>query len=56
MPALPSGSSLPTDDRSLLYAERPEWSDVTPLAQYEDANPIAPIFYSAECALARVFN
>jgi hypothetical protein len=32
-----------------LYAERPEWNDVTPLSQYENVNPLAPILYSAEC-------
>ncbi|TDL18725.1 protein prenylyltransferase [Rickenella mellea] len=32
-----------------LYAERPEWSDVVPIPQNdEDANPIAPIFYTPE--------
>ncbi|KAF7316368.1 hypothetical protein MIND_00155600 [Mycena indigotica] len=30
------------------YSERPEWSDVTPLAQYEKANPLAPILYTEE--------
>ncbi|KAG6900460.1 hypothetical protein C0993_010178, partial [Termitomyces sp. T159_Od127] len=48
MPALSPASSKSTDNGPLLYTERPEWGDVTPLAQYEDANPIAPIFYSAE--------
>lgn len=37
-----------SEETIALYADRPEWSDVTPLAQYEDANPIAPIFYSPE--------
>lgn len=32
-----------------LYAEQPEWADVTPLSQYENVNPLAPILYSAEC-------
>jgi len=40
--------STATPDSPLLYADRPGWNDVTPLAQYEDANPIAPIFYSEE--------
>lgn len=31
-----------------LYAERPEWQDVTPISQYEGMNPIAPIFYTPE--------
>lgn len=37
------------EDSAALYAERPEWNDVTPLVQYEEANPAAPIFYSEEC-------
>ena len=32
-----------------LYAERPEWSDVVPIPQYENLQPLAPIFYSPEC-------
>jgi protein farnesyltransferase/geranylgeranyltransferase type-1 subunit alpha len=33
----------------VLYAERPEWSDVVPIPQYENIQPLAPIFYSPEC-------
>ena len=33
----------------VLYAERPEWADVVPVAQYENVQPLAPIFYSPEC-------
>ncbi|KAF9522236.1 hypothetical protein CPB83DRAFT_864730 [Crepidotus variabilis] len=36
------------DDDELLFSERPEWSDVTPLEQYENLNPLAPIFYTDE--------
>ncbi|KAH9836195.1 protein prenylyltransferase [Rhodofomes roseus] len=32
----------------LLYAERPEWADVTPLPQYQGVDALAPINYSAE--------
>ncbi|KAI0280204.1 protein prenylyltransferase [Russula aff. rugulosa BPL654] len=32
----------------VLYAERPEWSDVVPIPQYENLQPLAPIFYSPE--------
>ena len=32
-----------------LLADDPEWADVVPLRQYENVNPIAPIFYSDEC-------
>ncbi|KAL4079430.1 hypothetical protein J3A83DRAFT_1093171 [Scleroderma citrinum] len=31
-----------------LFAERPEWEDVVPLAQYESVKPLAPIFYTSE--------
>ncbi|KAG6828819.1 hypothetical protein H0H92_006644 [Tricholoma furcatifolium] len=48
MPSLTSASKTSINDEIPLYSERPEWSDVTPLAQYEDPDPIAPIFYSAE--------
>ena len=41
--------SSPTAEHNVLYAERPEWSDVVPVAQYENIQPIAPIFYSPEC-------
>ena len=41
--------SLSSPDNAPLFAERPEWADVQPLDQYEDANPIAPIFYTEEC-------
>ncbi|KZS96213.1 protein prenylyltransferase [Sistotremastrum niveocremeum HHB9708] len=33
---------------SVLYSERPEWSDIQPIAQYETVTPVAPIFYSDE--------
>ncbi len=33
----------------MLYAENPEWSDVTGLPQYEGVNPLAPIMYDNEC-------
>lgn len=33
----------------ILYAERPEWSDLTPIPQYENIQPLAPIFYNPEC-------
>ncbi|KAJ3500519.1 hypothetical protein NLJ89_g9756 [Agrocybe chaxingu] len=31
-----------------LFSERPEWADVVPLEQYENINPLAPIFYTEE--------
>ncbi|KDR77230.1 hypothetical protein GALMADRAFT_246519 [Galerina marginata CBS 339.88] len=37
-----------SSDDALLYADRPEWNDVQPLEQYEDINPLAPIFYTEE--------
>jgi len=45
------------DEAALLYAERPEWKDITPIQQYEgDANPIAPILYTAECVWFLIQN
>lgn len=45
--------SAPTSDvddttEHVLYAERPEWADLVPVAQYENIQPLAPIFYSPE--------
>lgn len=34
---------------SELLTDDPEWADVVPIRQYENVNPIAPIFYSEEC-------
>ncbi|KAF5325492.1 hypothetical protein D9619_009721 [Psilocybe cf. subviscida] len=39
---------ISTSEDAPLFAERPEWADVQPLEQYENANPIAPIFYTEE--------
>ncbi|GJE85280.1 protein prenyltransferase [Phanerochaete sordida] len=37
------------DTGPLLFCERPDWTDVTPIPQYEGvSNPIAPIFYTPE--------
>ncbi|KAF9457729.1 protein prenylyltransferase [Collybia nuda] len=47
MPSVSRNSQSPLDTPP-LFSERPEWSDITPLDQYEDANPVAPIFYSAD--------
>jgi len=35
-------------DPPALYAERSDWADVTPQAQYENVSPLAPIFYTDE--------
>ncbi|RDB27917.1 Protein farnesyltransferase/geranylgeranyltransferase type-1 subunit alpha [Hypsizygus marmoreus] len=48
MPTLTSSSTSSLGDVLGLYSQRQEWSDVTPLPQYEEANPAAPIFYSEE--------
>ncbi|KAJ6595638.1 hypothetical protein DFH09DRAFT_1135182 [Mycena vulgaris] len=32
----------------VLYSARTEWADVLPVAQYEKANPLAPILYSED--------
>ncbi|KAF7325872.1 hypothetical protein MKEN_00438000 [Mycena kentingensis (nom. inval.)] len=39
---------MPPTDPPVLYSARPEWSDVTGVAQYEHTNPLAPILYSEE--------
>jgi len=39
-----------SDDEVPLFSERPDWADVVPLEQYENINPLAPIFYTEECA------
>ena len=41
--------STETPDDEPLYANRSDWKDVEPLEQYEDINPLAPIFYTEEC-------
>jgi len=38
------------EDPSPLFADRPEWSDVSPLEQYtSDIKPLAPIIYTPQC-------
>lgn len=32
----------------VLYANRPEWADITPIEQHENDQPLAPIHYTAE--------
>jgi hypothetical protein len=44
-----SSSTAENTAEPVLYAERSEWSDVVPIAQYENIQPLAPIFYSPEC-------
>ncbi|KAH9963002.1 hypothetical protein BC827DRAFT_1369967 [Russula dissimulans] len=44
---MPSHTIDSTTDH-VLFAERPEWSDVLPISQYENIQPLAPIFYSPE--------
>ncbi len=33
------------------YSARAEWSDVTPIADYDGPTPVVPISYSPECML-----
>jgi hypothetical protein len=41
---LPHPSAMvPSSEDQPLYAEREDWADVTPLPQYENVNPLAPI-------------
>jgi protein farnesyltransferase/geranylgeranyltransferase type-1 subunit alpha len=43
------------DSPPLLFCERPDWADLTPLDQYENLTPIAPILYSEECKSKTIF-
>ncbi|KXN92160.1 Protein farnesyltransferase/geranylgeranyltransferase type-1 subunit alpha [Leucoagaricus sp. SymC.cos] len=43
-----SRTSSEGEQSELFFAERPEWSDVTPIPQYDTDAPIAPILYSPE--------
>lgn len=42
-------ASILDEDSPPLFCERLDWADITPLEQYENISPIAPIFYSEEC-------
>ncbi|KDQ58400.1 hypothetical protein JAAARDRAFT_34190 [Jaapia argillacea MUCL 33604] len=37
-----------SSDSIELYADDPEWADIEPVRQYENPNPLAPIFYTEE--------
>jgi protein farnesyltransferase/geranylgeranyltransferase type-1 subunit alpha len=37
------------EDEPQMFCEREDWQDVTPLEQYENMAPIAPIMYTPEC-------
>jgi hypothetical protein len=39
-----------------LYSARPEWADITPVEQYENITPVAPILYEEACTLSRDLN
>jgi len=41
-------ANISDEEGPLLYCERPDWGDLTPLEQYENLTPIAPILYSEE--------
>jgi len=41
-------ASIFDEDSPPLFCERLDWADITPLEQYENISPIAPIFYSEE--------
>lgn len=37
------------EEKRLLYKDRPEWSDVTPIKQDDGEHPVASILYTPEC-------
>jgi hypothetical protein len=45
-------TTMTLEDDEVLFADRAEWADVTPLEQYdsEGLSPLAPIIYTVECA------
>ena len=47
--------NITDEDSPLLFRERPDWADLTPLEQYENLTPIAPILYSEECKQRSLF-
>lgn len=47
---LPTMVSSDNDDTTILFADRPEWADIVPQEQYEDSDPVAPIFYTEACS------
>jgi protein farnesyltransferase/geranylgeranyltransferase type-1 subunit alpha len=48
-------SESSSEDNTLLFCERTDWADVTPIEQYETITPIAPIFYTEECKNSSFF-
>ena len=49
-------ANISDEEGPLLYCERPDWADLTPLEQYENLTPIAPILYSEECGSSLFSN
>lgn len=43
-----------TPPKPVLYADREDWKDVTPLEQSDLENPLVPIFYPMECECSPV--
>jgi hypothetical protein len=39
-----------SDEDFTPFSQRLEWADVVPVPQYDGVQPLAPIFYTPECA------